>query len=70
MVGKLVDVEWVVVRFSVGFVGTVVQVKGQVQKVRTKLVSQCSYFQSEIVKHSGEFCGEIPKCLRRFYSRA
>ena len=55
MVGKLVDVEWVIVRFSVGFVGTVVQVKGQVQEVRTKLVSQCSYFQSEIVKHSGEF---------------
>ena len=55
MVGKLVDVERVVVRFSVGFVGAVIQVKGQVQEVRAKLVSQCSYFQSEIVKHSGEF---------------
>ena len=55
MVGRLVNVQWVVVRFSVGFVGAIIQVKGQVQEVRAKLIIQCSYFQPEVVKHSGEF---------------
>ena len=55
MVGRLVNVEWVVVRFSVRFVGAIIQVKGQVQEVRAKLIIQCSYFQPEVVKHSDEF---------------